>query len=564
VQLAPAPAPAPPPAPRATPGAAPRPAVDVDVNVDADGDDTAIPVAPDSPRASVSRYLELCRTGDFTEAAQYLDAAPRADAPELARQLKAVLDRRLWIEPGDLSPLPFGDAKDGLPPGVEDIGKIPGPGGAEPVRLVRRAGAGGGARWVFSRATVARVHDWYGRLEDRWLRDHLPEALLRPGPRELLWWQWLALPSLVIAGWVAGRALGYVGRLIAGRITRRTATTLDDALVDRTRAPFTFAGGLLAIYLMVPWLGLYEPAEAFIDRVLRAGGLVSFFWLALRAVDTTGEHLLRTQLAHEPPDDDDAPDRPAGPAPTTLRSLVPLLSRIAKIAVVVMGIIAVLSELGYPVASLVAGLGIGGIALALAAQKTVENLFGSLSIGLDKPFRVGDFIRVDALVGTVEAIGFRSTRIRTLDRTLVTIPNGKLADMHLETFAARDRIRLACTLGLVYGTTSEQMRAVLEGVRRVLSEHPKIWPDSIVVRLAALGASSLDIEVMAWFQTTEADEFGAIRQEVLLSFMEVVEGAGSSFAFPTRTLHLAPPPDRKDTAAGAPGAGAQAEAKPRT
>jgi MscS family membrane protein len=186
----------------------------------------------------------------------------------------------------------------------------------------------------------------------------------------------------------------------------------------------------------------------------------------------------------------------------------------------------------------VAGLGLGGLALALAAQKTVENLFGAFSIGVDQPFREGDFVKVEDFVGTVEAIGLRSTRFRTLDRTIVTLPNGKVADMRLESFAVRDRLRLASVIGLVYETTVAQMREVLSGFEQVLRAHPKIWPDNVVVRFREFAGSSLDIEVMAWFQTSDWREFQLIRQDVLLQFMEVVERVGTSFAFPTQTIHL--------------------------
>jgi MscS family membrane protein len=199
----------------------------------------------------------------------------------------------------------------------------------------------------------------------------------------------------------------------------------------------------------------------------------------------------------------------------------------------------ILSEFGYPAASLITGLGVGGVALALAAQKTVENLFGSVSIGVDKPFRIGDFVKIDDFTGTVELIGLRSTRIRTLDRTLITIPNGRLADMRVESFAPRDRIRLALMLGLVYETTAAQMREVLAGIEGVLRGHPKIWTDSVVVRFDSFGNSSLNIQVMAWFTTASYDEYQLIRQEVLLQFMDVVEKAGTSFAFPTQTIHVA-------------------------
>jgi MscS family membrane protein len=207
--------------------------------------------------------------------------------------------------------------------------------------------------------------------------------------------------------------------------------------------------------------------------------------------------------------------------------------------VIALSLTALLNDIGYPVASLLAGLGIGGLALAFAAQKTLENLFGSVSISIDRPFQVGDFVRVEGgLLGNVEHLGLRSTRIRTLDRTIVTIPNGKLADQRIETFAPRDRCRLSFTLGLVYATTAAQMRAVLAGVETLLRAHPRVWPEGISVRFVGLSPSTLDVEVVAWFATADWNEFQAIRQDVLLAVMDVVERAGTAFAFPTQTVQL--------------------------
>jgi MscS family membrane protein len=231
-------------------------------------------------------------------------------------------------------------------------------------------------------------------------------------------------------------------------------------------------------------------------------------------------------------------ERPWAVENPSARSLLSVTRNFAKVFVAVGGVVATLAAFGYPVATVLAGLGIGGLALAFGAQKTIENLFGSVSLAADQPFRVGDFVKVDDFVGTVEDIGLRSTRIRTLDRTLISIPNGKLADQRLESFAARDRMRLATTIGVAYGTSHGQMLEVLAGLERVLREHPKIWPDAVIVRFKEFAASSLDIEIMAWFQVPTWADFQACRQEVLLGFMKVVEGAGTAFAFPTRTVHL--------------------------
>ncbi len=482
-------------------------------------------VERDSPRASLERYLEFCRAGDFASASRYL-ALPRelrARGPELARRLKAVLDRHLWIDLSAVSARSEGDAADRLPAGTDQVGEVPGPSGPkEPVRLVRVEDPED-ARWAFSTGTVQRVDVWYDGLENRWALEFLPEPLLKPGPQELLWWQWLALPILAIFAWLFGGILGRITRGILTRLSKRTTVTWDDQVLERLGAPLTLAWTFAGFWVCLPLLGLYEPAQDFLRRLMSSGLYVSFFWGLLRTVDVIG--LIASKSAW-------ATSHPAS------RSLVPLSVRCLKVIIVVIAVIAVLADLGYPVASLVAGLGIGGLAFALAAQKTVENLFGAFAIGVDQPIREGDFVKIDDFVGTVEAIGLRSTRIRTLDRTIVSLPNGRLSDMRLESFTVRDRFRLATTIGVVYGTTADQMRQILEGFERVLRGHPKNWPDAVVVRFKEFGASSLDIEIMAWFETGDWGGFQLARQEVLIGFMDVVEKAGSSFAFPTRTVHL--------------------------
>ena len=151
-------------------------------------------------------------------------------------------------------------------------------------------------------------------------------------------------------------------------------------------------------------------------------------------------------------------ERPWAADNPSARSLLSVTRNLARVFVAVTGLVATLAAFGYPVATVLAGLGIGGIAIAFGAQKTIENLFGSISLAADQPFRVGDLVRIEDFTGNVERIGMRSTQIRTLDRTLVSLPNGKLADMRIEDFAARDRIRFAATLGLAYGTSEEQLR----------------------------------------------------------------------------------------------------------
>ncbi len=486
--------------------------------------ETVVEAAPDSPRVSVQEYLDACRAGQYEEAARYLalDGSP-ARGPELARRLKAVLDHHLWIDLSLLSPLSEGDQKDGLGEGVDRLGAIPGPSGRpETVRLVRKVDADR-VRWVFSSGTVSRIDVWYDALGDRWIRENLPEVLLRPGPSELLWWQWIALLPLLALAWAFGRLCGALSRRLLAHLSSRTQSEWDDQLIGRLAGPLTLGWALVWMAAFLTLLHLNPPADDVLRRSLKAFGLIAIFWGLWRVVDLAAEGVRVLPWVQERP---------------SARSMLGLGERLGKVAVAAIGIVASLSELGYPVASLLAGLGLGGLVFALAAQKTVENLFGSVSLAADEPFRVGDFVKIEDFVGTVEAIGLRSTRIRTLDRTVIAIPNGRLADMRVESYTVRDRMRLACTVSLVYSTTAGQMKAVLAGLERVLRAHPKIWPEAVVVRFKELAASSLDIEIMAWFQTEDWGEFQAIRQEILIQFMDVVERAGSAFAFPTRTVQI--------------------------
>jgi MscS family membrane protein len=219
-------------------------------------------------------------------------------------------------------------------------------------------------------------------------------------------------------------------------------------------------------------------------------------------------------------------------------TLVSLGVKVARVLIGAAAVVVVLSALGYPIASLVAGLGIGGLALALAAQKTGEHLFGTLAIGIDQPFRVGDWVKVDDQEGTVEAVGLRSTRIRTLDRTLISIPNGKLADMRSEQVSARDRYRVHASLTVAFGTPPDTLRALMTELRAVLAAHPKAHTDGPWVFLRRVGDSGMEVEVSAWFACDGYEAFLQLRSEVLLSVLDRVERAGVTLAYPTRTVLL--------------------------
>jgi MscS family membrane protein len=361
-----------------------------------------------------------------------------------------------------------------------------------------------------------------------WLLEHMPPGLREIGPQQLSWWQWLGLPALAALAFALAIPLSRLTRAVLARVLKRDTLHGDtphgkQARLQRVSGPLLLGWAALLFGIGLPWLRLPADARSAVQVGLRAIGLVAFYWALSRGIDVA-QHVVGSSSwgrAHS-------------------RSLLPLASKVGKVFVVMLAVVALLSEFGFAVTSLIAGLGIGGVAVALGAQKTLENLFGAFSIGADQPFLQGDVVRVGDLVGTVEVVGLRSTRIRTQDRTLVTIPNGKLADMQIESLAVRDRLFFGTAIRLIYGTRAEQMRNILAGLEAALREQPKLWSDGVTVRFVGLGESSLNIDVQAWFATTDWNEFQLIRQELLLSFLQVVEAAGSAFAFPTHTVHLRP------------------------
>lgn len=475
-----------------------------------------------SPRQALQEFLTLTADGRYADAARLL-AEPPEGAPSrevLARQLRAVIDNHVEFDLERVSADPQGNVDDGLEPGIDEIARVPVPGGSEGIRMKRTAEG----RWEFSPGTLQRLPRWYEALPDRWIRDRLPEPLLRPGPRHLLRWQWLALPGIALASLLLGVLLAFVLRALLGRLARRTPTEFDDAMVVRLHAPMTLLVSTGIAHEMLSWLMLTPTAAGFVGQGTKAFAIAAVFWAGLRTVDLGIEAIRSSSVATR--------------RPQTL-ALLPLASRVSKLLLAALAALTILQGLGFPVASVIAGLGIGGLAVALAAQKTVENMFGSVMLSVDQPFRPGDFVKIENYLGHVESVGMRSTRLRTLDRTLVTMPNGSLSELKIESYAARDRIRMYAVLPLVYSTTPEQMRAVLRDIETLVGEHPmRFQEEPARVFFMQFGLHSLDVEVVAFFNTSDWSEFRGIRQELLLQIMEIVQRHGSAFALPTRTVHL--------------------------
>ena len=304
--------------------------------------------------------------------------------------------------------------------------------------------------------------------------------------------------------------------------SRRVLSPEHARTAHQARGPLALAWAVAAAYVALPWLGLYQPAEAFVLRWFSAWLLLAVFWALWRAVDLSRHSVSSSRWARES---------------LSAHSLLSLGARLAKFAVAAAAVVVVLAELGYRATTIITGLGIGGVALALAAQKTVENLFGTFSLAIDQPFREGDSIQVDTISGTVEAVGLRSTRIRTADRTVISIPNGKLADMRVETINRQDRLRFYSMVGIAH-SASQQLTQILSGIEALLRAEPLAVQDTVSVRFVALTDSAMNVEVSAMLDTIDGNRFADARQRFLFGIVRVVEEAGAALAHPTRSVQV--------------------------
>ncbi len=487
------------------------------------------PLNRGTPRGSMYGYIVAARNGDYERAAEFLDLRrlPPSGAergPELARHFKTVLDQTLWVDFTTLSDSNDGIGEDGLPAWQDRLGQIRTSDGYVDLLLQRVPRQGDGVRiWKISSGTVAQIDALYAEFGPGVLEQWLPEVFFEHQFFEIWLWQWGAILLILLAAWLIPLILAGGTIRVLHHLFARDAERLDPRIVRVIRGPVRVGLGALVFGFGVVPLGLPLSALESLRLPVRILLVVSVAWLVMRVIDI-GVLVLSQRLQERGQE-----------------SIVPVLvpsERIVKALVFGFGLLAILAVVGVNVTAAVAGLGIGGIAFALAAQKTIENLFGGVALFGDRPLKVGDFCRFGTQVGTVEEIGLRSTRIRTLDRTVVSIPNAQFSELQLENFAVRDRMRLFAMIGVRYETSPEQLRYLLARLRELLLAHPRITDDPARVRFVGFGAYSLDLEIFAYANTSDWGEFLEIREDIYLRIMDVVAEAGTGFAFPSSTTYV--------------------------
>ncbi len=491
-----------------------------------------VPAAFSSPQATMETFLTAfygAHGPDLDRAASCLDlealspAVRSLQGRELAGILKRIIDRTRLVNTDDIP-----NGADGSPWLFErfDTGSVV---------IARTADA----RWLFSRETVESIWNIHEEIADRevvagieeaheivtpamWVRSAVPETF-RKRLLFLEGWQWLGILIVIVTGVVVGRIFTAVAATAIDHAIARRFHQIDKALLTATINP---ASVLLMVILWghgAVWLGL-PPVflKIYFDGIVLVA-VVAFSLMAYRIIDVASAVAERKTAATDSRLDD---------------LLVPLIRKSLKVLVVAIGLVTVAGSVGIEVAGLLAGLGLGGLAFALAAQDTVSNLFGSVTVLFDRPFQVGDWMKIGSTEGSVEEVGFRSTRIRTFYNSLITLPNSNLINASVDNLGARRYRRWSTRLGIAYDTPPERVDAFCEGIRTLIERHPHTRKDYYHVYFNEFGAASLEILLYVFFVTPDWATELRERHRLATDILRLAHELRVEFAFPTQTLYL--------------------------
>lgn len=357
------------------------------------------------------------------------------------------------------------------------------------------------------------------RREPTFGLEHIPALQEEWGEYPL--WQYVASLIWVGLAFIAAPVVDFLVTQVLKRLTAKTETDLDDKLLDILHTPLKIAVVLVILHIGISEFEWPRWAEKVLAPLFIIAVAATVIFAAVRIVDLVADYFEHKVF---------------GGDAQLAQLMLPVLGRTAKGFVIIIGALTTAQHLGFPITSVIAGLGIGGVAVALAAQNTLANVFGSMTILVDQPFRVGDTVRIDQTEGNVQNIGLRSTRIRTADGHVVTIPNKTVADSAIINISMRPAIRQAITISLTYGTTPAKMQEAVTILRDVFQKHP--LTHDFLVHWKDYAPSSLDIFVAYWCKTTDYKQFLKALEEINLEIKRRFDAAGLEFAYPTQTIQL--------------------------
>jgi MscS family membrane protein len=484
-------------------------------------------------------------------AARYLEGekghGPRALA--LAQDLRGLIDHYLKEPLTHVSDSPDGALGDGLPVNRERVGPLVMRDIKAYITLVRVTDSEAGPIWLISSETLAQVPSWTSYMArsspgESWTERGLPKALLSHNFLGVSVAHWSVLVATLLIPFVllvliSGTAIRFVRKRESDPARLRNINAWYAGIHWPLIIFVTLTIQLLVMVIWMRSLGYTLTFRVAYARVALVLEVIALTWF-LRSLLT-----LRLERARRLVLEKDS---------TGAQSLMLLGERLVRALLVLVAVFAILAIIGVDTKTALAGIGIGGIALALGAQKTVENLLGGILLLSDKALAIGDFCSISNRVGVVEDITLRSVRLRTPDRTLVSIPAGVLAQGGIENFATREKILAQSVLRLRYGTSVDQVRHILAGIRDLLAENANIESATSRIRLVNFGAEAIELEVFGYMLTADYVRFLELREELLLRIGSIVEAAGSGFA-PTRFIYMraseaeVPPAGTRDAAA---------------
>ncbi|TLV03449.1 mechanosensitive ion channel family protein [Dyadobacter luticola] len=481
-----------------------------------------------TPRGTVDGFLKASYQNNYKKAALYLRRDPalrkKQNTVWQAKALQALLEVNGRIYPYSwISNEPEGKTDDNLGPNLDRIGAITIDNESFDLILESTLDKQGYPIWLFSTQTIERIPADTDELETSTLISDVAPKFLQKN-------QWGAAP---IAHWLASVILLIVSYLLAFGVARVLIFLTTKIYKKAGQEPyfgviraFSLPVQLyLAIWFFIEFsqkIGISLVVRQRFSNITLIVGMVAVILLIWQLLDVVGI-LSEKRMARQ--------------RNQSAVSAILFLRRALKIALVVVGAIIILDTIGFNVTTGIAALGIGGIALALGTQKTVENFVGSVTIIADQPVRIGDFCKIGDITGTIERIGMRATQVRTNDRTVVTIPNGELSSLKIENYAYRERFWYHPIFVLSLETTPEQIRNLIPDLRRVLQTHPRVLETPARVRLIEVGVNGMRVEVFSYVDTADMDVFLEVQEELLLKMVEVITGSGITFALPPQSVY---------------------------
>lgn len=475
------------------------------------------PLGRENPRSAVTNFLKACQANQFQRASQYLDLRniPARIRPqrgvELAKDLEAILNSDAQFDPLRITQRAEGSQADPNDPNSELIGSISRDGRMVPLTLEHIQLSPTEQVWLFSAQTVSEIPSLTPTVTQSAIESRLPAFLVKNLLLDTPIWKWLALIAVALIVIVIFRLAAHVLALVAGKLRIRSMDPRRWSWIAAILDPAIVFSAVLVFRVVEGFLDPAALSRLYINRFLLLVVVASFAWGFVNLVDVFMNRLDRILNSKQR---------------IVSQSLIYLGRRFFKLLIVCFAAITILSNWGYDMTTILAGLGVGGIAVALAAQSTIANVFGGVSVIGDAPVTVGDFGNFGGVIGTVDDIGMRSTRIRTLNRTIVSIPNASFAGINLENYSVRDKILFNPTLQIKRATPKDKIRQAMGGIQDALGKNKMVQLGPTPVRLSSLSTASFAMEIFAYVLTPDINEFYKIQAELFMTIDDVLTGAG--------------------------------------